>query len=112
MVAAFQAIGTDSHYPLEYRTAAGQALVKDMQREAAAADQPDPFLNVPEKIRRGLTVESQEVADSALGDGQLADEAIAVLRRVKDLPFFLGLGFLRPHLPLCGTEEILRPLRP
>lgn len=94
-----------AHYPFEYRTEAGQALVQKMQREAAAAGKPDPFENVPTKIRRGLPVESLDVADSDLGDGQLADEAIAALRRVKDRPFFLGLGFLRPHLPFVTPKR-------
>lgn len=91
--------------PYEYRTRAGRALVKKLQEEAAAAGKPDPFRDVPEKIRRGLPVESLEVRDCDLGDGQLADEAIAVLRRVKDRPFFLGLGFLRPHLPFVAPKR-------
>lgn len=93
-----------AHHPFEYRTKAGEALVKQLQAEAAAAGKPDPFRDVPEKIRRGLPAESLEVADSDLGDGQLADEAIAVLRRVEDRPFFLALGFLRPHLPFVAPK--------
>lgn len=76
-----------------------------MQDEAAAAGQPDPFLNVPEEIRRGLPVESLDVADNELGDGQLADKAISVLRQVKDRPFFLGVGFVRPHLPFVAPKK-------
>ncbi len=93
------------NYPFEYRTRAGQALVKQLQAEAAAAGKPDPFRDIPENIRRGLPVESLEVADHELGDGQLADEAITVLRRVRDRPFFLGLGFLRPHLPFVAPKK-------
>lgn len=89
----------------EYRTRAGRALVKKLQDEAVAAGKPDPFRDVPEKIRRGLPVESLDVADNELGDGQLADEAIAVLRRMKQRPFFIGLGFARPHLPFVAPKK-------
>lgn len=94
-----------ANYPYEYRTRAGRALVETMQREAAAAGNPDPFRNVPEKIRRGLPFESLDVADNALGDGQLADQAIAILNRIGDAPFFLALGFLRPHLPFVAPRK-------
>lgn len=94
-----------ANYPFEYRTRAGKALVARMQREAAAAGQPDPFEGIPEKIRRGMPYESLDVADSDLGDGQLADEAIAALERVRDRPFFLGVGFLRPHLPFVAPKK-------
>lgn len=95
------------NYPYEYRTRAGQAMVKAIQSEAAAAGRPDPFRNVPQKNRRGLPFESLEVEDSALGDGQLADEAIAVLNRAgsKNQPFFLAVGFLRPHLPFVAPKK-------
>jgi len=39
------------------------------------------------------------VADEAMGDGQVADWAIAELKKEHDKPFFLGCGFYRPHLP-------------
>lgn len=91
--------------PYEYRTRAGRALVERMQEEAAAAGRPDPFAGVPEKIRRGLPFESLEVGDSELGDGQIADAAIGALERLRDRPFFLGVGFLRPHLPFVAPRR-------
>ena len=94
-----------ANYPYEYRTRAGRALVEAIQREAAEAGKPDPFRDVPEIIRRGLPFESLDVEDNALGDGQLADQAIAALNRIKDRPFFLGVGFLRPHLPFVAPTK-------
>jgi iduronate 2-sulfatase len=93
------------NYPFEYRTRAGQALVARMQDEAAAAGLPDPFEGVPANIRRGMPYESLDVADNALGDGQLADEAVAALERLAGRPFFLGVGFLRPHLPFVAPKR-------
>jgi iduronate 2-sulfatase len=81
------------NYSYEYRTRAGQALVKRMQKEALAAGLPDPFEGIAANIRRGMPYDSLDVEDSELGDGQLADEAIAALRRVGKGPFLLGVGF-------------------
>ncbi|HVV00195.1 MAG TPA: sulfatase [Verrucomicrobiae bacterium] len=40
-----------------------------------------------------------DVPDNGLEDGQIADHAIRALEEIKDQPFFLGVGFRRPHLP-------------
>jgi arylsulfatase A-like enzyme len=93
------------NYSFEYRTRAGRALVAKMQREASAAGLPDPFADVPENIRRGRPYEILDVSDSELGDGQLADEAIAALESLAGRPFFLGVGFLRPHLPFVAPKR-------
>jgi arylsulfatase A-like enzyme len=50
-------------------------------------------------------IEMAEVPDSAYADGMVADEAIATLRRVKDRPFFLAVGFFKPHTPLCAPKK-------
>ena len=39
------------------------------------------------------------VADDELGDGETAGQAIKVLKEIQDLPFFLAVGFEKPHLP-------------
>ncbi len=91
----------------EYRTRAGRKLVEQMQQGARAAGQPDPFRDIPEKIRRGMAWESLDVGDSELGDGQIADLAIAALNRTRDReePLFLAVGFLRPHLPFVAPKK-------
>ncbi len=91
----------------EYRTRAGRKIVEQMQQEAKAAGQPDPFRNIPEKIRRGMAWESLDVDDSDLGDGQIADLAIAAIERTRDRnePLFLAVGFLRPHLPFVAPKK-------
>lgn len=91
----------------EYRTRAGRHLVEQMQQQAVAAGQPDPFRDIPENIRRGMAWESLEVGDSELGDGQIADLAIAALDRTRDRgqALFLAVGFLRPHLPFVAPKK-------
>ena len=57
--------------------------------------------------RRGPPWESPDVADDAYYDGQLAGMAIESLKRLKDCdkPFFLGVGFQKPHLPFCAPKK-------
>ncbi len=45
--------------------------------------------------------------DSDLPDGMMADAAIRQLQdfRDSDQPFFLGLGFFKPHLPFVATRQ-------
>ncbi len=53
----------------------------------------------------GLAWEDPEVPDNALRDGMLADKAIEALGQVKDKPFFLAVGFYRPHLPFVAPKK-------
>jgi arylsulfatase A-like enzyme len=48
-----------------------------------------------------LAFEKADVEDDAYYNGQIANRAIADLRRLKEMdqPFFLAVGLLKPHLP-------------
>lgn len=54
--------------------------------------------------------EGQDVADEAYPDGQTAQKALDVMARLKDstaagTPFFLAVGFEKPHLPFVAPKK-------
>ncbi len=60
------------------------------------------------KLPRGAFYEAADVADDAYPDGKVADEAIRRLRAAKEKPgdpFFIAVGFLKPHLPFCAPKK-------
>jgi len=67
------------------------------------------FSNRPaNNLPRGAAFESADVPDSAYPDGALADEAIKRLRAANEHagePFFLAVGFVKPHLPFCAPRK-------
>lgn len=63
------------------------------------SDEPfEPRANV-------LPYESRDVADNELLDGQIADKAVEVLGEIKDKPFFLAVGFYKPHMPWVSPKK-------
>lgn len=64
---------------------------------------------------RALATEAPEVPDNVLNDGQVAEQAVAALRRIKgdresttakdSRPFFLAVGFSKPHLPFVAPRK-------
>jgi iduronate 2-sulfatase len=60
------------------------------------------------RLPRGAAMEAAEVSDNAYPDGRIADEAIGRLRAAgtrRAQPFFLAIGFLKPHLPFCAPKK-------
>lgn len=62
---------------------------------------PENILMQKEGDRNGPAFESAPVHDTVYRDGKLANKAIEDLKRLKemDMPFFLAVGFFKPHLP-------------
>ncbi|MGA2501602.1 MAG: sulfatase-like hydrolase/transferase [Tepidisphaeraceae bacterium] len=59
-------------------------------------------------LPRGAPFECADVPDNAYGDGKIADEAVARLRAARanaGQPFFIAVGFLKPHLPFCAPRK-------
>src|SRR4051812_29241484 len=58
-------------------------------------------------LRYGATsmCESRDVPDTAYYDGRVAAEAVRVLGEIKDQPFFLAVGFWKPHAPFNAPKK-------
>ncbi len=58
-------------------------------------------------LPRGAAWESPDVLDEAYADGRIASHAVDRLRSFAanpDQPFFLAVGFVRPHLPFSAPK--------
>lgn len=51
------------------------------------------------------TIQTPDVPDNALQDGQVAERAVQMLRDLREKPFFLAVGFLKPHLPFVAPKK-------
>lgn len=58
-------------------------------------------------LPRGAAHEAADVADNVYPDGAVADEAIRRFQAAKNRsePFFLAVGFVKPHLPFCAPKK-------
>ena len=71
----------------------------------------DPETGKPLKIKivgqraLGPAWEDPDVPDNELRDGKLADQAIKAMQGLKDKPFFLAVGFFKPHLPFIAPKK-------
>lgn len=82
-------------------------------REGSPTNEQALFGNLPHNdgsapLPRGAAWESPDVPDDAYGDGRLAAHTIARLRAAKARPaepFFLAVGFARPHLPFSVPKK-------
>ena len=77
----------------------GPEGVKILGRLKAKAEKKDKV--------RGLPYEAPEVEDDFLTDGSTAKRACELVKECKerDKPFFLAVGFLKPHLPFVAPKK-------
>lgn len=57
------------------------------------------------KISGALSWLAAGGADTEQTDGMIATEAITLMQQKRDEPFFLGVGFFRPHTPYVSPQK-------
>jgi iduronate 2-sulfatase len=90
---------------IEYKLPESIAMVKQRQQEAQKKYGATAQL---QGMSGGPAWEGADVPDSEYQDGRVADGAIATLRELKakgDQPYFLGVGFIKPHLPFVAPKQ-------
>jgi iduronate 2-sulfatase len=74
------------------------------REEALFANELENVASLP----RGAAYEAADVTDEGYPDGKIAAEAIRRLQKAKEKPsepFFLAVGFVKPHLPFCAPKK-------
>ncbi len=56
-------------------------------------------------IKKGPSVQSVDVDDQAYLDGRIADAAVKKLGQLREVPFFMAVGFWKPHLPFNAPKK-------
>ena len=70
-------------------------------------DEPDiiQYTGKPMNFGASLSWLAAEGSDSDHTDGKVADEAIRLMEEKKDQPFFLAVGFYKPHTPYVAPKK-------
>ncbi len=87
-----------------YVTPENQQTIK---RKAAEARKQGLKGKQLSRAARGTATEMADVADNAYTDGAVAELGVAAIRELsrRDEPFFLAVGFLKPHLPFNAPQR-------
>jgi iduronate 2-sulfatase len=68
-------------------------------------DKPEVKGELPPDLAKAPKCECRDVPDNTYYDGRVAAEAVRVLKDVKDKPFFLAVGFWKPHAPFNAPKK-------
>lgn len=83
----------------------GQKVLKQVIAQAKANNYEGVRKKKGQPQVKGLPWEKADCADGDLPDGKTANHAIETLRANKDKPFFLAVGFIKPHLPFVAPAK-------
>ena len=92
--------------PRYYYTEKGISAAKEVYERLYKPTNPGPD-DWTKKLVFGPATEAPVVSDSILSDGQVADRAVASLKELsqRDEPFFLAVGFIKPHSPYIAPKN-------
>ena len=71
--------------------------------------QGNPDGKIERKGGNVMTIVKAEGDDLVHSDGKTAQKAIELIKKHKNEPFFLAVGFVRPHVPFVAPKEYFEP---
>ncbi len=71
--------------------------------------QNNPYGNKPRKGGNVMTIVKANGGDLVHSDGKTAQKASELIREHKSGPFFLAIGFVRPHVPFVAPRDFFEP---
>jgi len=82
-------------------------LPKQLKKSKPTGDEIAGDVKTDRFDTSGPAFECADVPDDAYVDGKLADLAVSTLREMsqKSEPFFLAVGFIKPHLPFVAPKK-------
>jgi iduronate 2-sulfatase len=100
-----QAYGRPENLALNQRQFAEQPQGPTPKKKAAKQKRENDTSKAPGS--RGPAFEGADVPDNTFQDGKVAELAVETLRSLKNksAPFFLAVGFVKPHLPFVAPKK-------
>lgn len=71
--------------------------------------QGNPYGTKPRQGGNVMTIVKADGDDMIHSDGKTAQKASELIREHKDKPFFLAVGFVRPHVPFVAPKKYFEP---
>lgn len=71
--------------------------------------QGNPDGDLPIKGGNVMTIVKADGGDLVHSDGKTAEKAVDLIKKHKDEPFFLAVGFVRPHVPFVAPKAYFDP---
>ncbi|MFT5126084.1 MAG: sialidase-1, partial [Verrucomicrobiales bacterium] len=90
--------------PQYYFNAEGIRHARESYKRTYKVSNPSPD-EWKKKLTFGLLTEASTGPENQHYDGKVADATIAKLRQLKDQPFFLAAGFIKPHSPWIAPKK-------
>lgn len=66
---------------------------------------PGHRYDIHPEVGRNGAVQCEDVPDEAYLDGRIANAAVEKLKVLREIPFFLAVGFWKPHLPYNAPKK-------
>ncbi|MDB5336010.1 MAG: betC 5 [Planctomycetaceae bacterium] len=76
------------------------------------AEEDKIFTLIPKSYGAVLSWLAAEGTDAEQTDGLIAAQAVKVIEQQRDKPFFLGVGFFRPHTPYVAPKKYFDLYKP